>query len=480
MNLILLLILGAVLGGFIAFGADRLGRTLGKKRLSIFGMRPRHTAELLTVGAGALIPLITIAFVMASSTAVRRWIYEGPNLIRLRDQAIQERDQAVKDIAGLNRQREQKTAEVSRVNERLKGVQKNLLVAEQRVKESNAKLASLESKFLTLTREYRSVGQQLRLAKGNLKDAQTRYAALDKTYQSLQKSFTQLHIQQKEVLTQNVSLIQENEKISAQVEKGNQDLSRLKEEMTRQQKEFDLAQAEYNKSLKAAADDLERMQANLQDVQHRFAMQFGFSRVNSMMFERLEEVAREVVPPGQDAVHARAAFDSLMRKAYMSATERGAKPQTEQPTVSIAPNAAKEDAIVEQITNSHEELLLIAVSTINVFQGEPVWLSVASVANPLVFKKGQKIAETHVNGRLAERDIYKQIMEFLQTDVQEEAKRANMILTLRREPTFTVDEDEIRELAKVIHLNNHSIKLVALADGETRAGGPLKLQFRLQ
>src|SRR3712207_8674593 len=41
--------------GFIAYIGDLLGRRLGKQRLSVFGMRPKHTAILLTIVTGALI-----------------------------------------------------------------------------------------------------------------------------------------------------------------------------------------------------------------------------------------------------------------------------------------------------------------------------------------------------------------------------------------------------------------------------------------
>ena len=34
----------AVVGGVIALIGDRLGTRIGKKKLSIFGLRPRHTA----------------------------------------------------------------------------------------------------------------------------------------------------------------------------------------------------------------------------------------------------------------------------------------------------------------------------------------------------------------------------------------------------------------------------------------------------
>src|SRR5437588_10392153 len=85
---VLLVLMLVVLGGVIAYFADRLGRTLGKKRLSLMGLRPRHTAEVLTVAAGAVIPIVTFAIVMAASADVREWILHSPEYKRDRDNAI--------------------------------------------------------------------------------------------------------------------------------------------------------------------------------------------------------------------------------------------------------------------------------------------------------------------------------------------------------------------------------------------------------
>ena len=49
-----------VTGGAIAFIGDRLGTKIGKKRLSIFGLRPRHTSNVVTVITGFVITALTI------------------------------------------------------------------------------------------------------------------------------------------------------------------------------------------------------------------------------------------------------------------------------------------------------------------------------------------------------------------------------------------------------------------------------------
>jgi len=48
-------------GGVAAYLGDVIGYRLGRKRLSLLGLRPRTTATLIGVLAGILIPAVTVA-----------------------------------------------------------------------------------------------------------------------------------------------------------------------------------------------------------------------------------------------------------------------------------------------------------------------------------------------------------------------------------------------------------------------------------
>ena len=65
----------AVVGGVIALIGDRLGTRIGKKKLSIFGLRPRHTAVLVTVVTGICITTVTFGIMAAVSENVRMALF---------------------------------------------------------------------------------------------------------------------------------------------------------------------------------------------------------------------------------------------------------------------------------------------------------------------------------------------------------------------------------------------------------------------
>jgi len=112
-----------ITGGAIAFIGDRLGTKIGKKRLSIFGLRPRHTSIIITIFTGIVITTLTFGIMAAASENVRTALFGMEKLNR----TIQEtRDNLLNtqaDLATVKAEREltdaalqQSKADVERLN----------------------------------------------------------------------------------------------------------------------------------------------------------------------------------------------------------------------------------------------------------------------------------------------------------------------------------------------------------------------------
>lgn len=67
----LIFLLVAVLAGGIAMLANQLGRKIGRRKMTVFGMRPRHTSIFITTLTGSLIAVSTLALAMVFSQDVR-------------------------------------------------------------------------------------------------------------------------------------------------------------------------------------------------------------------------------------------------------------------------------------------------------------------------------------------------------------------------------------------------------------------------
>ena len=68
---IFLIIALVAVSGVIAYVGDIVGRRMGRKRLSLFGLRPRHTAIVISVAAGMLITILTLGAAMLVSRDVK-------------------------------------------------------------------------------------------------------------------------------------------------------------------------------------------------------------------------------------------------------------------------------------------------------------------------------------------------------------------------------------------------------------------------
>ena len=78
---IMLIVVLILTGGVIAFIGDRLGSKVGKKKLSLFGLRPRHTSILVTIITGILITTVTFGILAIASKDVRTALF-GMNKLK--------------------------------------------------------------------------------------------------------------------------------------------------------------------------------------------------------------------------------------------------------------------------------------------------------------------------------------------------------------------------------------------------------------
>jgi uncharacterized protein (DUF3084 family) len=106
-----------ILGGVIATLGDRLGTRVGKARLSLFNLRPRRTATIVTILTGIVVSASTLVTLFAVSDPLRTGVFELDMIQR----------KLRRSRAELNQTKDQKT----QVERELNKVQKNLTETNQ-------------------------------------------------------------------------------------------------------------------------------------------------------------------------------------------------------------------------------------------------------------------------------------------------------------------------------------------------------------
>jgi hypothetical protein len=214
------------------------------------------------------------------------------------------------------------------------------------------------------------------------------------------------------------------------------------------------------------------------------------SRVAPLTFRIQEEVARTSVDEGMSQANAEAAMNRLLRAARLAAIERGARPNDEYPEASIVERRDPETKevisgeelqrqIVRQIVGSRQPLVMVAYSSLNAFKGEPVSLDVVVYPNPLVYRHNQLVAESRIDGRRDDGEIYRQVADFVGTKLREQVRQDKMIPRAGTEDSLVdVPPATVAKLAYDIKAAERPVRLLALATVDTRAGGPLKLTFQ--
>ncbi len=64
-----------LVSGLVAFVGNLVGRSIGRRRLAVFGLRPRYTAQVITVITGMLITVVTLAVVLLVSNDARQALF---------------------------------------------------------------------------------------------------------------------------------------------------------------------------------------------------------------------------------------------------------------------------------------------------------------------------------------------------------------------------------------------------------------------
>jgi uncharacterized protein (DUF3084 family) len=64
-----------LVSGLVAFIGNLVGRNIGRRRLTLLGLRPRYTAQVITVLTGMMITVVTLAVVLLVSNDARQALF---------------------------------------------------------------------------------------------------------------------------------------------------------------------------------------------------------------------------------------------------------------------------------------------------------------------------------------------------------------------------------------------------------------------
>lgn len=151
MSGISIMLLVLVFSGIIAYIGDRIGMKAGKKKISLFGLRPRYSSMIITVLTGILIALLTISILLFTYTNLRQALFNINDVLdRLQNlnQKLEERDQELEEmkneIDSKAAELEDLTKQRNRLTTELEETEREYEVSKQDLEEAHQEIEQLE------------------------------------------------------------------------------------------------------------------------------------------------------------------------------------------------------------------------------------------------------------------------------------------------------------------------------------------------
>ena len=174
-KLILVLV---IMGGAIAFLGDKLGSKIGKKRLTIFGLRPHYTSILMTIITGIMVAAATVGLLTVASSNVRTALF---GMEKIREEIVT----LNKDKGDIAQELELQKANVQVLDEQIKTSSVDLLKANRQRAEAQNKVVELEDR-------YRSAQEKLTQAESQVDNLQASRDSLQGEVTSLEEATVKL------------------------------------------------------------------------------------------------------------------------------------------------------------------------------------------------------------------------------------------------------------------------------------------------
>ena len=170
----LLILAVLLLGGVLATIGDRLGSRIGKARLSLFRLRPRSTAVLITVLTGSLISALTLGLMLAVSEQLRIGLFQLDKIESKLSNARKNLDFSVVQLTRSEKQLNKARKDVAKADQGRAAARQQLQQVQARAIQLRAELTPLQARRKVLEQERDRLGKDVKSRDAELRVLQQR------------------------------------------------------------------------------------------------------------------------------------------------------------------------------------------------------------------------------------------------------------------------------------------------------------------
>lgn len=466
-----------ILGGVIATVGDRLGTRVGKARLSLFNLRPRKTAVVITILTGSIISASTLAILFAADERLRTGVFELEAIQNdLRDKrqdlettrtqleaTTEQKEQAESELAQARAEQRAEQREAQRreaeAQQRLEAINKSLQAARAQQAQTQARLNQTQARQ-TQTQT------QLNQTQGRLSQVSSQFGQAQARLRTVSQRARELRDEIQQVQAELQQLIEQREQLISQIAERDREIAKLDQNIA--QRDRVIAQRESRlKELETQQDYLEQEAQNLE----RNLQVLRRGNVALVRGQILAGGVLRIVDPKA----ARQAVDQLLAEANRTAigfTQPGVE-QMNQQVVKISPGQVTQ--LINQIDDGRDYVVRI-ISAGNYVLGErSVQVFADATQNQLVFRPGNVLAAISANPATMTESEIRQRVELLIGASNFRAQRAGIL-----GDTIQIGDNRIETLlgfVEQLKQFNQALEIQAVAAEATYTAGPLRVEL---
>ena len=375
----LLIVVLALLGGLIAIAGDRIGLKTGRKRLTVFGLRPKYTSIIITFLTGVAVVALTVTVLSLLSENVRIAIFQINELRR----------------------------DLTLTNETLETTKSELTAKRDEAEQLTKMVADVGRQYEALKSDYNVISGELENAISE--KAQT-IRDLNKLQAGLEQVEAKLQETERDLNAASIMIVDADSRISNQ--EG--EIAELSTEREALQGEI-VQLEETRRNLIEEAAELEKQVNSLMQTSLLLIQSKQTSMTRQVIFYADQIIIGEVIDCSQpvEAIHTQ--INDFLIKVNSLAKAKGAGEVPDRQDGSVL-NFDEENVLnaFQKIYASAGKVILRALSPVNSWPGEPLWVSLHAFPDELIFFTGQVIAGRTVDGSSGADRIQMEILNLIE------------------------------------------------------------------
>ena len=459
----ILLFTVACLGGVIATVGDRIGMKVGKSRLSLFNLRPRQTATVVSVATGMVASFSTLLLMIALDSQLRKGLFDL--------------DEIQEDLALAQSDLEETRAERDEV--------------EQTLEESTALQKEAQSRLL-------EINESLQTAIAREEDTLDRLLATESQLGSVSEQAVALRDEINSLRTERQALVEEQAQVLAQIAQRDNEIAQRNRQLTERSEELAETNAEIGErdrqiaqrdqeiaEREARLEELQTQQAFLSEEIRNLETEFQGLRQGNVAIGRNQTLALTITRTDSEEAARRAVDDALSTANTLAA-------QTILPGIESIESAAirVDPEVVAQVVGAitDEQNYVIRVSSAaNYIVGEPcvnaaltqggepcLAVNLDYAINEVRYQPGDVLASARINRNISNEALIERFT-LLRATAEFQARRNGII---RYQPIIAGGlSDPILDFLSQVQNFNEPLEIQAIASQPVLTTGPVYLDL---